>query len=99
MKHILKTMLLATLFSQGAFATSCDLDKIQMYDQISKYRSISTTGCPVNTQGWGINQALNVIETSSTTCSATCVYVIGPGSQGTQCNWEKGNWGSTLTCS
>lgn len=97
MKYI-KILLLSALFSPGVFAASCELDKVQMYNQIGKYQSISTAGCPVNGYGLGVNQVLNVLETTSSTCSAVCFYLSGPGSQGVQCNWSKGDWGNTLAC-
>ena len=97
MKYV-KAMLLAALFSQGVYAASCDIDKAQMYNQISKYQSISTPGCPANGYGWGISQVINVSETTTNICSATCFYLIGPGSQGVKCDWNKGDWGNTLTC-
>jgi hypothetical protein len=95
MKHIIKIILLSTLFSQVVFSASCDLDKTQMDNQILKYKSISTAGCPLG----GINQVYNVIEKDLGRCSATCVYTRrSRGPLGTKCNWKKGNWGDTLYC-
>jgi hypothetical protein len=101
MKPILKSILLTILFTQSAFAATCDHDKSEMYNQINKYQSISTPKCPFNILGWGINQVINVSDKGST-CSATCVYPgeLIPGIHPkVQCDWEKGNWGNTLACS
>ncbi|WP_367607241.1 hypothetical protein [Legionella sp. W05-934-2] len=98
MKAVLKVVcLFFVIFVQSSFAASCDIDKGQMYDQISKYGSISTKGCPFNAFGWGVVSITNPVA-SSGSCSATCSYASGPGSQGVSCSWEKGNWGDTLTC-
>jgi hypothetical protein len=98
MKQLLKIVTLTALFSQTVYAASCDIDQTQMQAQISQYASINTQGCPFNQLEWGINQVKNVQNVSSTKCSATCVYASGPGSQGVDCTWEKGNWGDTLAC-
>ncbi|MGQ3890702.1 hypothetical protein [Legionella sp. CNM-4043-24] len=89
---------LGLLVAQGVSAASCSIDKSEMYAQISQYGSLSTHGCPFNKDGWGVIKISEPIQSNDFTCSATCTYARGAGSTGTNCNWQSGNWGNTLSC-
>jgi len=95
MKHILKAILLATVFSQGIYAATCETDLTQIRDQIAKYGSVTTIGCPPDSLGYGINNVI-LKGISSKSCAAACVYAHGGALK--NCNWEIGNWGNSLTC-
>lgn len=96
MKLGIKIGFLALCLSQAAFA-NCTKDVGQMEKQINTYGSISTSGCPFNSMGWGINK-VEAVQEHGSSCSATCKYAKSTGSQGVKCDWAKGNWGNTLSC-
>lgn len=97
---VLKTtisILIAGL-SHNIYASSCLIDKNQMYAQIYQHASISTEGCPFNKQEVGIKIISSEKERAFQRCVAICAYAFGDGQYGLPCEWEKGNWGNTLLC-
>jgi len=96
--HLILSALGMIFAASSLLANTCQIDANQMVNQINQRESIHSPGCPysMGSYGYGITYVKNVMPGRGETCTATCIYGNG---EDPHCQWIKGNWGNTLTCS